>query len=131
MADALADTSIFIANEAGRPIAEVPSGDVRIAAATLTELRIGVLLAPDATLRRQRTATLQVALRLLPLPHDEQVAEELAELIAALRRAGRRVNLFDAIFAATAAAHGLAVWTQDDDFTVIAGVHGRPAVVQA
>ena len=131
MGDALADTSIFVAAESGRPIEASPDGDVLIAAATLTELRVGVLLAPDEAARRQRTRTLRAALRLIPLPYDERVAEELAEMIAALRTARRRVNLFDAIIAATASAHDLAVWTQDDDFAVIADVMGRPAVLPA
>jgi predicted nucleic acid-binding protein len=41
------------------------------------------------------------------------------------------VNLFDAIVAATAAAHGLAVWTQDGDFEVIAEIAGGPPVLLA
>jgi antitoxin (DNA-binding transcriptional repressor) of toxin-antitoxin stability system len=51
--------------------------------------------------------------------------------VADMRAARRRVNLFDAIVAATAAAHGLAVWTQDGDFEVIAEIAGGPPVLLA
>lgn len=131
MPDALADTSIFIAAEAGRSLAAVPDGDVLIAAATLTELGVGVLLAPDSATRRRRTRTLRATDRFIPLSYDERVAAGLAEIVAALRRAERRVNLFDAIIAATAAAYGLTVWTQDGDFEVIAEVAGGPPVLRA
>lgn len=130
MADALADTSIFIAGEAGRMLARQPEGDLSISAVTITELRVGVLLAGDDATRRRRVATLHAAQRFLPLSCDERVAEALAVIVAALRRAGRRVNLFDAIIAATAVAHGLAVWTQDDDFEVIHEVAGGPPVLR-
>ena len=131
MADALADTSIFVAGEGGRPIAAQPDGDVLISAATLTELRVGGLLASDDATRQRRTATLRAAQRFLPLGYDERVAGELAAIIAALRAAGRRVNLFDAIIAATAAAHELVIWTQDDDFEVIHELAGGPPVLRA
>lgn len=131
MPDALADTSIFIAAETGRPVTSAPAGDVLISAATLTELRVGVLLAPDATTGDRRARTLRAAQRFVPLSYDERVAEELAAVIAALRGAHRSVNLFDAIIASTARAHGLPVWTQDDDFEVIADVCGGPLVLRA
>lgn len=131
MPDALADTSIFIAAEAGRPLATAPDGEVLISAATLTELRVGVLLAADAATSRQRTRTLRATDRFIPLSYDERVAHALAGIIAALRRAGHRVNLFDAIIAATAAAHGLMVWTQEGDFDVIAAIAGGPPVLRA
>ncbi len=131
MADALADTSIFIAAESGRPLATQPDGDVLISVATLTELRAGVLLAGSDTTREARTRTLAAAERFVPLGYDERVSDELATIIAALRAASRRVNLFDAIIAATAAVHGLAVWTQDGDFTVVEQVASGPQVLQA
>jgi predicted nucleic acid-binding protein len=129
--DALADTSIFVAAEAGRPLARHPDGDVLISIAALTELRVGVLLAGSDASRGARTRTLAAAQRFVPLGYDERVSDELATMIAALRAAGRRVNLFDAIIAATAAAHGLPVWTQDSDFAVIERVAGGPQVLQA
>jgi predicted nucleic acid-binding protein len=54
------------------------------------------------------------------VPYDEPVAERLADLLAAARDRQRRAGAMDAIIAATALAHDLAVWTQDDDFDVLA-----------
>jgi len=59
------------------------------------------------------------ARRFIALPYDETVADRLADLLAAARDTGRRAGAMDAIIAATALAHGLAVWTQDDDFDVL------------
>lgn len=67
-----------------------------------------------------RQATLERARRFIPLPYDEAVADRLAELLAAARERQRRAGAMDAIIAATALVHGLVVWTQDDDFDVLA-----------
>lgn len=131
MTDALADTSIFLSTEHDRAIGARPEGDVRISVATVTELLVGVLRAPDDTTREARQATLDVARRFIPLPYDERVAEQLALIIVALQAAGRRVNLFDAVVAATAATHGMTVWTQDADFDVIERHAGGPPVLRA
>ncbi len=48
------------------------------------------------------------------------VAETLAALIHSARRQGRRAPAEDAIIAATALVHDLTVWTQDEDFAVLA-----------
>ena len=48
------------------------------------------------------------------------MAERLADQLAAARNQGRRAGAMDAIIAATALAHDLTVWTQDDDFEVLA-----------
>ncbi len=56
----------------------------------------------------------------VPVPYDENVAVRLAELLAAARDQGRRAGAMDAIVAATALTHDLAVWTQDTDFDVLA-----------
>lgn len=128
--DAIADTSIFVAGEHARSLAGQPEGDVLISVVTLTELRVGVLRAADARSRRARETTLRAAQRFVPLALDEPVAERLADLVARLRAAGRRVNLFDAIIAATAAAHDLRVWSQDGDFDIIADVAGGPPLLR-
>ena len=60
------------------------------------------------------------ARRFIALPYDEPVAERLADLLATARDRQRRAGAMDAIIAATALAHDLAVWTQDDDFDVLA-----------
>jgi predicted nucleic acid-binding protein len=71
-------------------------------------------------LRELREATLGRARRFIALPYDERVAERLADLLVAARERRRRAGAMDAIIAATALAHDLAVWTQDDDFDVLA-----------
>lgn len=67
-----------------------------------------------------RERTLARAGRFLALPCDAHVADRLAEIIVTAREAGRRVGAVDAIIAATALVHSLTVWTQDDDFVVLA-----------
>jgi predicted nucleic acid-binding protein len=116
----LADTSVFVAAEQRRPIGEPPAGDARISVATLTELIVGARRAADEPLRVLREATLARARSFVALPYDEPVAEQLGELLATARSKGKRAGAMDAIIAATAVAHGLRVWTQDDDFEVLA-----------
>lgn len=120
MAGYLADTSVFVAAEQGRPLGEAPAGEARISVATLTQLGVGVRMAQSDDLRKLRRATLQSARRFVPLAYDEAVAERLADLLAAARRQGRRAGAMDAIVAATALVHDLDVWTQDDDFDMLA-----------
>ena len=116
----LADTSVFVAAELRRPIGEPPAGDARNSDATLTELIVGARRAAEGPLRVLREATLARARSFVALPYDEPVAEQLGELLATARSKGRRAGAMDAIIAATALAHGLRVWTQDDDFDVLA-----------
>lgn len=116
----LADTSVFVAGEQRRPLGPPPGGEARISVATLTELGVGVRLASDDRTRRLREATLGGAHRFIALPYDEPVAQRLAGLLASARDQRRRAGAMDAIIAATALAHDLAVWTQDDDFDVLA-----------
>jgi predicted nucleic acid-binding protein len=115
----LVDTSVFVAAEQRRPLGEPPEGDARISVATLTELIVGARRAPDGPLRTLRETTLLRARSFIALPYDEHVAERLGELLAAARRARRRAGAMDAIVAATAVVHDLAVWTQDDDYEVL------------
>ncbi len=118
----LADTSIFIAAEQRRPLGAPPPGDARISVATLTELLVGVHRADDERLRTLRETTLHRARSFIALPYDEPVAERLADLLVRAREAGRRAGAMDAIVAATALVHDLAVWSQDDDFEVLAAL---------
>ena len=122
MSGYLADTSVFIAAEQRRTLGAPPDGEARISVATVTELVFGVRRAQDGPLRVLREATLQRARAFIAMPYDEAVAERLADLLAAARDARRRAGAMDAIIAATALAHDLAVWTQDDDFDVLAGL---------
>lgn len=120
MSGYLADTSVFVAVEHGRSLGEPPAAEARISVATLTELIVGVHRAPDESMRKVRASTMRSAQRFIALPYDAAVAERLAEILAAARTQRRRAGAMDAIIAATALAHDLAVWTQDDDFAVLA-----------
>ena len=119
---ALADTSIFIAREAQRPMRSDPPTDVAVSVVTVGELRLGVLMAKGVATRHRRLATLEVALLLEPLPIDNRVADLWAGLVAGLRAAGRRMPLNDSWIAATAIAHDFPVVTQDDDFDDLPGL---------
>jgi predicted nucleic acid-binding protein len=116
----LADTSVFVAAEQRRPLGTPPAGVAHVSVATMTELGVGALRAGSRDLRTVRELTLSRARSFIAIAYDERVADRLAELLAAARAAGRRAGAMDAIIAATALAHDLAVWTQDDDFDVLA-----------
>jgi hypothetical protein len=116
----LADTSVFVAAERRRPLGDPPPGLARISVATLTELIVGVRRAGEEPLRTVRDMTLGLARTFVAIPYDEPVAERLAMLLSVARECGRRAGAMDAIIAATALAHDLTVWTQDDDFQVLA-----------
>lgn len=120
---ALADTSVFIALEVGRiaRATELPD-ELVVSTITVGELRAGVLTATDVQVRSQRLATLDRALRRVPIPVDERVTEAWAELRARLREAGRRMPVNDSWIAATALAHALPLVTQDDDYDVVDGL---------
>lgn len=120
MSGYVADTSVFVAAEQQRPLGTPPEGEARVSVATLTELLVGVKRAPDGPLRELRETTLDRARRFIALPYDAVVAERLAELLTAARNQRRRAGAMDAIIAATALAHGLTIWTQDNDFDVLA-----------
>jgi predicted nucleic acid-binding protein len=116
----LADTSVFIAAEQRRPLGRPPEGDARISVATLTELGVGVRMATGEELGELRRLTLARAQRFVALPYDELVAVRLADILAEACGRRRRAGAMDAIIAATALVHDLEVWTQDDDFEVLA-----------
>ena len=116
MTRGLADTSVFIARESGRPLDEsaLPA-ELAISVITIGELRAGVLAATDLRSRERRLGTLTAALALDPLPVDDHVAEAWARLRVLLRDAGQRMPVNDSWIAATAMAHGVPVITQDAD----------------
>jgi predicted nucleic acid-binding protein len=116
----LADTSVFIAAEQRRALGEPPPGEARISVATLTELIVGVRRARAEPLRTLRDATLSYARTFVPLAYDEAVAERLATILSTARDRSRNAGAMDAVIAATALVHDLAVWTQDDGFQVLA-----------
>jgi predicted nucleic acid-binding protein len=112
------DTSVFIADEQSRDLAvdKLPD-EAAISVVSLAELELGVHMAASDALRARRLRTLQATQSLyVALPVDEAVASAFAELVSTARRAGRRPKIQDTWIAATARAHGVAVYTQDDDF---------------
>lgn len=116
MSRGLADTSVFIASEAGRPLGELPD-ELAVSVITLAELEIGVLRASSPGVRAQRLATLgRVRSELPAFGIDEQTASLFAALVAELRDAGRRPKIHDTWIAATALRLGVPVCTQDADF---------------
>ena len=119
---ALADTSLFVATEGGRPLRGPLPDELAVSVVTLGELRAGVLVAADGPTRARRLATLRRAELLGPLLVDDLVAEAWAGLRAALRDAGRRMPVNDSWIAATALAHGVAVATLDADYDGVPGL---------
>ena len=131
-ATGLLDTSIFIANDAGRALGELPA-HVAVSVVTLGELQLGVLNAGTAETRAQRADTLSLARTADPIPISEAIMIAWPRLVADCRAAGvhRMVRLTDALIAATAVEHGLPVVTQDADYEQIARAHRALHVVNA
>jgi hypothetical protein len=114
---AIADTSVFIAQEAGRELGDLPE-EIAISVITAAELELGVLRATESSARATRLATLsrvQATYSLLPV--DPEVASCFARIASAELARGRRLRRHDTWIAATAMRHGAAVLTQDSDFS--------------
>jgi predicted nucleic acid-binding protein len=119
----IADTSVFIARESGRPLHEDGLPDeLGISVITVGELRAGVLAADDVDTRDRRLATLSEALSLEPVSIDQRVAEAWARLRVDLRAMGKRMPVNDSWIAATAISLGVPVVTQDDDYVELPGL---------
>ncbi len=117
----LADTSIFVARESGRRLAEERLPDeLAVSVITVGELRAGVLVAADVPTRDRRLATLTEALALDPVPVDDSVARAWARLRVDLRNSGLSMRVNESWIAATAIALGVPLVTQDADY------HGIP-----
>ncbi len=118
------DTSVFIAGEQGRQLAaERLPAEAAISVVTLAELELGVHLAESDEHRARRLATLSaVQANYAALPIDQSVAAAFTLLVAGARRGGRRPRVQDCWIAATASAHGVALYTQDSDFDQMPGV---------
>ena len=123
MTRGLADTTVFIARESGRPldVAALPD-ELAVSVITIAEPRAGVLAAADLATRDRRLTTLTSALALAPLPIDEGVAEAWASLQLLLRDAGERMAVNDSWIAATALARGIPVVTQDQGYVRLPGL---------
>jgi predicted nucleic acid-binding protein len=119
----LADTSVLIASETGRPLDTQALPDrLAISVVTIGELRAGVLAALDAVTRDRRLATLTAALAWEPIEIDVSVANAWARLRIALRDAGLRMPVNDSWIAATALSLGVPVVTQDADYPDVSGL---------
>ncbi len=119
----LADTSVFIAREDGRPLGSLPAR-IAVSVITIGELQLGVLAASSRSARSRRADTLALARSADPIPVSEAVMTTWARLVDDCRRARLRgIKLNDALIAATAIEHGLPVLTQDDDFAAMASAH--------
>ncbi len=119
----LADTSLFIAREAGRPVrSDALPDQLGVSVITIGELRVGVLKASDTITRDRRLSTLASALALRPLPVNSEVAAAWARLRITLRERDMSMPINDSWIAATAIAHGMPVVTQDADFAELDGL---------
>ena len=124
-ASGVLDTSVFIAQESGRPLTEslIPE-EVATTVITLAELNTGVLAAASADIRARRMATLDAVADLAALPVDEDAARMWARLRIHLAETGRRVRNNDLWIAAIATSRGLPIVTQGGDFDALDAVAG-------
>lgn len=117
MSRAIADTSVFIAQESGRELGDLPE-QVAVSVITAAELELGVLRASEPAARATRLSTLSRVQATYPLlPVDPEVASCFARLASSELAKGRRLRRHDTWIAATAMRHGAAVITQDADFS--------------
>jgi len=117
---AVADTSVFVAQESGRELGELGElpEEIAISVITAAELELGVLRAADTATRATRLATLsRVRATYSLLAVDAEVASCFARLAAGELGRGRSLRRHDTWIAATALRHGAAVVTQDEDFS--------------
>jgi predicted nucleic acid-binding protein len=114
---AIADTSVFIAQETGRELGDLPE-EIAVSVITAAELELGVLRATNENARATRLATLSRVQATYPLlPVDPEVASCFARIASAELSHGRRLRRHDTWIAATAMRHGAAVISQDADFS--------------
>ena len=117
MSRAIADTSVFVAQETGRELDDIPE-EIAVSVITAAELELGVLRATGLSARAVRLATLSRVQATYPLlPVDPEVASCFARIAAAELARGRRLRRHDTWIAATAMRHNAAVITQDSDFS--------------
>ena len=120
----LLDTSVVIDHDVVDP-ASLPD-ESAIAAVTLAELAAGPHATGDGMERARRQDRLQWAAAIWePLPLDAEAARAYGRVFAATRATGRssRTRLADLLIAATAAAHGLPLYTRNPgDFIGLDGI---------
>lgn len=125
----LFDTTFLVdAERSGEVLNDAVSDDdeVAIAAITVAELRVGVMLATGKN-RSTRIAFLDDVLAVIPvLDYDQAVAEVHAELLVHVRGEGRPRGAHDLIIAATAKAAGRTVVSADGPaFADLPGIQVR------
>lgn len=122
MTRAIADTSVFVARERGRPLGELPD-EIAVSVITAAELELGVLRAADPATRATRLATLSRVRAAYPLlAIDDATVSCFARIADEQLRAGRKPRRHDTWIAATALRHGAAVVTQDAGFGAFSAV---------
>lgn len=125
----LLDTSVLIAIESGRSLrTEAIPETVAISVVTKAELRLGIFAAESIEVRDRRLVTFELANRIVSLPIDEAVSRAWAQMRAYAGAAQQKVRVNDMWIAATAAAHGIPVLTQDGDFDALNGVAGLTVI---
>jgi predicted nucleic acid-binding protein len=125
----LLDTTIFIARESGRFVEEnLLPDEAATTVITLAELQAGVLAAADLDTRARRLATLESVADMYTFSVDEAATRIWAQMRVHLAETGRRVRVNDLWIAAVAAANGLPVVTQDDDFEPVRGIAGLAVI---
>jgi predicted nucleic acid-binding protein len=110
---AVLDTSVLLADD----VPHLPH-ELAVSAASFAELHFGVMVTEDPAVRSARLQRLGLLeSRFRPLPIDEAVAREYGRLAAALVFTGRqpRSRVIDLLIAATAVAHGAALYTRNPD----------------
>lgn len=123
MSRGLADTTVFVARESGRPLrTELLPQEIGVSVVTVGELRAGVLAAVDVETRDRRLATLTQALTLEPTPIDETVAEAWARLRLELRDRRLSMPVNDSWIAASGMALGVPIVTQDEGYVELPGL---------
>lgn len=104
-------TSVLVATD----VEPIP-GELAISVASIAELHFGVLVAKTPEARATRLARLSaIQRRFDPLPVDDAVADSYGRLAARVVEVGRRPHprTMDLLIAATAHAHGAAVYTRN------------------
>jgi predicted nucleic acid-binding protein len=103
-------------------LGELPN-EIAVSVVTAAELELGILRAKGLETRARRLATLSRVRAAYPLLEiDAEVASCFAYVAAQELEAGRKLRRHDAWIAATAMRHGVAVVTQDNDFSAFSSI---------